>query len=204
MKKSKALAEAITYACVGNGASLTMDDLALLNREDVRVIVVNDVFQWAPWAYALYSADYRWWKARIDDVRKSAFRGRLLALDETAVADFKLEYVHCEDLQKPLGGIAPDRNSIRHGYSGGFQALHIARNCGATRVLLLGYDYGATGQGRAAPAAFGYSISDFATMTRAFDVAAPLYAAEGVDVVNCSRETALTCFRRAPIAEALA
>lgn len=190
------------YVCVGNGPSLDYNALQACNVPGVRVIAINDVFQWAPWAYALYGADYRWWRARHPDLVRSNFRGRKLSLDEAAVADFRLEFVSCEDLHKPMPGLAPlGSDAIRHGYSSGFQALQLARLWGAKRIALLGYDYGASGQGHAAVAAYAYANSDFPTMVTAFNNAAAQLSEEGIEVTNCTPTSALTCFPRGDIHE---
>lgn len=193
-----------TFAVVGNGASLTEADVKLLDRPDVAVIAVNDAWRWAPWAFAIYSADYRWWDAQISKIKDAAFAGRLFAIDEGACAKFDLEHVKCEDLQRPLSGLSPDKQVIRHGYSGGFQAMQIARGLGAERILLLGFDYGATGQEHAVPATFQGSWSDFQLMLTSFDKAAPQLKEEGTEVINCTRETNLTVFPRMTVKEALA
>lgn len=194
------------FICIGNGPSLTQEDVNFARKMQkegrAKIIVINDAFQWAPDAWAVYGADYRWWRARHPDLMR-VFPGRRFSLDESAVADFRAEYVHCEDIHKPLNGLAISRESIRHGYSSGFQAMHLARNLGAKLIVLLGYDYGATGNGHAAPAAYAHAAtSDFPLMLTAFNSAAASLHQEGVKVVNATRESAITCFPRATIEEA--
>ncbi len=202
----KVAAVSDVFICIGNGPSLTEEDLKFARKMQrdgrAKIIVINDAFQLVPDAWAVYGADYRWWRARHPDLMR-VFPGRRFSVDESAVADFKAEYVHCEDIHKPLNGLSPSRESVRHGYSSGFQAMHLARNLGAKLIVLLGYDYGATGNGHAAPAAYSHAAaSDFPIMVAAFNAAAPELHVEGVKVINATTESALTAFPRMTIKEA--
>lgn len=203
--KTKA-ADVPTFICVGNGGSLTMDDVVMAQAAQdagqAKIIVINDAFLWVPKAWALYGADYRWWRARAADVARS-FIPNKFTVDESAVAEFGLKFVNCEDIHKPVPGLSQSKDSVRHGYSSGFQAMHLARNLGAKKIILLGYDYGATGQSHAAPAAFAYATSDFNVMVQAFNLAAPALHNEGVYVVNATRESTLGCFDKKSLKEAL-
>ena len=207
MGKSRVqVAEVPTFICIGNGGSLNIEDVMLAQAAQdagkAKIIVINDAFLWVPKAWALYGADYRWWRARAADVSRSFIENKF-TVDESAVAEFHLKFVNCEDLHKPMPGLSQSMDSVRHGYSSGFQAMHLARNLGAKKIILLGYDYGATGQSHAAPAAFAYATSDFMTMVQAFNLVAPALHNEGVYVVNATRESALGCFDKKSLREAL-
>lgn len=195
-----------TFACVGNGGSLSKDDAALLDRDDVTVIAINDAYKFTPWAAYLYAADFRWWAANYDEVILSKFTGKLLTIDPSAAATFSgLKLLDCEDLHAPMKGISDNKQVLRHGYSGGFQALQLARMLGAKRVLLLGYDYGATGQSHGAPTKFADSWSDHALMREAFSLeVATKLKHEGMEIINCTRATAIGVFKHARLEEALA
>lgn len=98
---------------------------------------------------------------------------------------------------------------IGSGGNSGFQALNLAVQFGVTRILLVGFDMHAargihwyghnTGKDMRNPL-----DHNFVRWRGALDRVAPGLAARGVDVVNASPDSALTCFRRAGIAEALA
>src|SRR3954471_17375074 len=51
-----------TVLCVACGPSLTREDVEAC-RGRLPVLVVNDAYQLAPWADALYAADDHWWHA---------------------------------------------------------------------------------------------------------------------------------------------
>lgn len=204
-KKPEEAATLSTFVLLGNGGSLSIEDVAPLDRADVKVIAINDAWQFAPFAAMLYAADYRWWQANIDKVRASEFAGELATIDPSAAEEFGLRLFNCVDLHAPVAGINDNPERIHHGYSGGFQALQIARMMGAQQVILLGYDYGATGQSHGAPTQFTDSWSDHALMARSFSPGvAEKLANEGIEVINCTRATTIGVFRFARIDEVLA
>jgi hypothetical protein len=95
---------------------------------------------------------------------------------------------------------------IHSGGNSGFGAVGLCVQWGASRVVLLGYDMQRTGN-RAHwhgdhPGHLGQGNS-FAMWTRRFASAAPQLVDAGIEVVNASRATALTCFQRMGIQEAL-
>lgn len=106
----------------------------------------------------------------------------------------------------PHSGISTDPSLIHTGSNSGFQALNLAILAGASRVLLLGYDMQPTnGQSHwfgDHPGSLNRA-SPFAVFRKAFEDAADQIARLGVEVINCSRETSLTCFKRAALSEAL-
>lgn len=188
------------FACIGNGGSLTSEDVDALRSANC--IAINDAWKIVPHAVALYAADYSWWKANIAAVRES-FQGDLYTLDASAAEEFDLKLCACEDLDGSKPGLSPDKNVFRHGYSGGFQAMQLARMLGARKIILLGYDYGATGQDHAVPSTVP-NWSDYALMARSFS--SEVYdqlEAEGIDLLNVSRQTALVYIPRVSIEEAL-
>jgi hypothetical protein len=89
------------------------------------------------------------------------------------------------------------------------QALNLSWHRGARTVLLLGYDMQHTGGKAHCHADHPRPLGNFAPeMARLcatkFDAIASDLKNECVRVINCTRETALRCFERMPLAEALA
>ena len=106
----------------------------------------------------------------------------------------------------PHAGISVDRSLIHTGANSGFQALNLAILAGASRVFLLGYDMQETG-GKSHwfgdhPGSLKRT-SPYALFRKSFDDAADQIARLGVEVINCSSETSLTCFPRVGLLEAL-
>lgn len=179
-----------TIVCIGTGPSLTAEDVQLC-RTQAHAIAVNDAYTLAPWADVLYACDAKWWlwHKGVPD-----FVGLKYAL-QPAAAKFPGVQVLRNDGRE---GLSADPESLTTGYCSGYQAIGLAVHLGATRIVLLGYDMG---RDRKGPAHFFGAHRDkseppYKLCLKTFQtLVAPLQAA-GVDVVNCSRQTALTCFRR--------
>lgn len=187
-----------TVVCIASGPSLTREDVDYV-RGKARVIVVNTSYQLAPWADVLYACDAKWWRWH-----KGApdFAGQKYSLQKDArwhdPAIRVLENTGVEGLERTPTG-------LRNGRNGGYQAINLAVHFGASRILLLGYDMS---QGPHREEHWhgehpNRSRSPFDKFLRVFpSIVAPLQAV-GVEVINCSRRTALTCFPRLPIDVAL-
>lgn len=99
--------------------------------------------------------------------------------------------------------------TIGGGGNSGFQALNLAAQLGATRMVLVGFDMnsqsGVHWYGRNNwPMANNPDAPQMTRWARAFDAAAPILAARGVEVVNASPHSALTAFPKMSTEEALA
>lgn len=189
-------------ACViaASGPSLSSTDLDLVQASGLPLIVVNDAWQLAPWADALYACDAAWW--RHHERALAAFKGERWTQDEPASQDFRLHRVRGRD----GNGLCIEPGVIHFGRNGGFQALNLAWHFGARRIVLLGYDMQNTG-GRThffgehpmhlgRPNAFAGYIEHFERL------AADLHK-HGAEVINATRETALKCFPRMTLEQAL-
>lgn len=96
-------------------------------------------------------------------------------------------------------GLSGDPDRITYGSNSGYQAIHLAYNMGATTILLLGYDYGGNTHffgDHPQPLRAGH---DYKAWLSSLNVLAADLKREGVEVINCSRETAIKCFKRTNI-----
>ena len=101
-----------------------------------------------------------------------------------------------------------DPGLLHTGNNSGYQAIGLAVLLGAARILLLGYDMSRTGgkshhhgdhpSGLNNPT--GEQLQRYAA---AFETLPPDLDRLGIECINCSRETALTCFPRARIEDVL-
>jgi hypothetical protein len=101
-----------------------------------------------------------------------------------------------------------DPGVVGSGGNSGFQALNIAAQFGANRILLIGFDM------HAANGVHWYGANrwkdannpldhNYVRWRGALGKQARVLAAMGVDVVNASMDSALVCFRKCSIDEAL-
>lgn len=200
-----------TIVCLGGGPSLVPADVDAC-RGRAHVIAVNDAYRLAPWADVLYAADKKWWRAH---PKTAACQGLKYGLQSMRTrlpsGDWSsdrpdVELLRISDTRFGIDS-SPDGLCVGGGNSG-YQAVNLAVHLGASRILLLGYDLQLSSRGKAHW--FGSHVGmNNPTEGRLIQwrhyfasLVAPL-AARGIHVINCSRETALTCFPRQALSEAL-
>ena len=196
-----------TAVCLASGPSLCAEDVEFV-RGKAKVIAINASYAMAPWADVLYCADvnpFKWYWDKgpkgYERLPMREFQGRKYSLTKSAA-----KYQGVSVLQQwREEGLSLDPRRLCLGKNSGYQAINLAVLLGATRIVLLGYDMqpGPTGEYffGAHPdkkrSAYKVFREKFATLVQ------PLKAA-GVEVINSSRETALTMFPRRPLAEVFA
>lgn len=184
-----------TVVCLGTGPSLTQEDVDRV-RGKATAIAINDAFRLAPWAEVLYACDSKWWYWHwLKGARE--FAGLKFALDPPAK-----QYAGVQVLRNTgEGGLELDPTALRNGRNSGYQAINLAVHLGAARIVLLGYDMrGDHFFGRHPDASrppFNVCLKHYASLVD------PLKRL-GVEIVNCTRKTALECFPRRPLEEVLA
>lgn len=199
-----------TVVCIASGPSLTEDDCGLVARwreaapHSRRVIVVNSSYRLAPFADVLYGCDTQWWTHTLAAVRSSGFGGELWTQSEESARDWGL---HRVPLEKNTTGLCLKPGCITGGSNSGYQAINLAVQFGAARIVLLGYDFQRT-RGLAHwhgdhPRPMG-NLGNLVKWREHMAVLARDLEVAQIPVVNATRETALTCFARQPLAEALA
>jgi len=187
-----------TVVCIATGPSLTQADVDYC-RGKAPVIVVNDAHRLAQWADVLYACDAKWWR-HYEGVK--SFTGLRFSIDPRAKpwGVQVLQNTGREGLELQPTGLKTGKNS-------GAQALNLAVHFGAKRVVLLGYDMSQPPKGPSH--CFGEhpkqvdSRRPYGDFIAGFQSMAPALRAVGVEVVNCSRVTALTCFPRQDLTQAL-
>lgn len=104
-------------------------------------------------------------------------------------------------------GLSFDPEYIHTGGNSAYQAVNVAVLLGVARVILLGLDlkYGAGGKKHwhEDHPDRNPSESQFKMWIENFRGTLPDLARAGVDVVNCSRDTALDCFSMAALEDVL-
>jgi len=155
----------------------------------------------APWAEVLYGCDRKWWVAHPET---AAFPGLKYSLE---AVDGRPDVVPLANTGHQ--GLEREPTGLRTGKNSGYQAINLAVHLGAARILLLGFDMQADGDrtrwfGRHPYERARGPLPPFAAFLPHFQtLVAPLQAA-GVEVVNCSRRTALTAFPCVALEDALA
>lgn len=176
-----------TIAVCASGPSLTREDCEAVIRAGIPVIAVNASWQRVPECTWVYAADYRWWRKNVDLLPAGPQRW---TCSKPASAEFNLNYFE------------PD---YRGSFNSGLRATLFARQCGARTIILLGFDCSiASGShwhgdhidlGNPNQDAVKIWQKDFTYLAG--------FLKNSVTVINCSRESALTCFTRASLSKTL-
>jgi hypothetical protein len=171
-----------TVACIASGPSLHPVDCELIRLSGMPTIAVNNSWQMARFASVIYAGDPGWWDAYGAEI------------------DIDAERWCCMENVAKARGLNWLKSSGAH--NSGMRAIELAIEFGAARVVLLGYDcsvehgqhwhgeHAATKNPDASRCAMW--LTQFAMVDR-----------KGADIVNCSRDTALKCFRRERLGDLL-
>jgi hypothetical protein len=188
-------------AVLASGPSMSQQ-VADLVRDRCRVIAINTTYQLAPWADILYAADREWWAAYPD---AKSFAGRKVSIlpNTGSLLEFdELDYVESGG----DGLLDPRPTHVRTGKNSAYQAMHIAMHLGVHTILMCGLDlrvvdgmehwHGDHPKGARKTMPFSSWIS-------LFNQAAPFIQAKGVRVINCTPHSALHCFKKQQLEDAL-
>lgn len=185
-----------TVVCLATGPSLCAEDIAACRGRAV-LLAVKDAIRLAPDADVLYCADAKWFNCHANTLPASSLRYSL-----------ERESRKWATVLKNTGelGLETDPTGLRTGRNSGFQAINLAVHLGARRIVLLGYDM-KVGPRKEAHF-FGShpyaSTPIYAAFVPLFhSLVAPLRSL-GIAILNASRVSALTCFPKVSLAEALA
>ena len=185
-----------TIAILAGGPSLSQQQADQVKH--LVTIAINDSYQLAPWADYHYFCDKKWWEWHKDRADYKIFQGVRITqdvIDEPGV-------IRVAGAHKP--GVSESPEVIHYGSNSGFQALNLAYLMGAAKIILLGYDMKIAKSGKAHW--FGDHPdkvrSNYAGWWSNFSIAADQLKGK-VEVINCSPDTALTCFPKVSLDEVL-
>lgn len=158
---------------------------------------MNNSHRLAPFADVIFAMDRGWWNEYGLEIKSPA---ELWTTNREAARVYNLNHINGE----PGGGISRRPNCIKLGGNSGFQALGLALHFGAAKVVLLGYDlqltHGRTHWhgdhlrlGNPLPIRMREWLLRFGELARE----------TRVPIINASRASALACFPRTWLADAL-
>jgi hypothetical protein len=193
-----------TVVILASGESLTEGQCELVRQwrawsigGDRRVIAINTTFRRAPWCDVIYACDEHWWDLYHAETRQ--IPAERWTQNPPAATRYGITLITS---RKGLG-LCREPGAINQGKNGGYQAIGLAYHFAVARVVLLGYDmHGGHWHGEH-PDPLDKRMN-FGQWLPLFDRLAADLQREGVDVVNCTPGTALTCFRQAGLEEVLA
>ncbi len=169
-------------------------------QDGFKIIAVSDAYRLLPFADILYAADIAWWEVHRGCPEFAGEKWTSYQLDQKKDDRFNLNHV--------LVRMFPDFSTIPHelhGFSSGFQALNMALLMKAKPIVLVGFNMKIVNGKRHF---FGDhpkpldNSSNLEAWVPGFEAAAHKLP-ERVSVINATSDSALNCFRKMPLAEAL-
>lgn len=151
----------------------------------------------------LYACDGEWWEIYHQQVCEN-FPGEKWTNNQGTAAKLVSKYgINCieAEFEPGLG-----KQKLHLGGNSGYQAVNLAYLMGAEKIILLGFDMQRTdgkehwhgrhvnGLNRCSP---------YKTFVKNFDALAADLKQEGIPVLNATRQTALNCFNKVTLEEAL-
>lgn len=164
-------------------------------------MAVNSTWVLAPWADVLYGCDRVWWECALPGYGVEA-REKFAGLK---VAGTYVEGCHKIGV-RVVSSMIWTGVEIGGGGNSAFQSINLAVLWGADRVILTGVDCKNRGQhwhGKHPSPMTTPEERAVAQWIKCFNQVAPALKKGGVEVINASRDTALECFPRMTIEEAL-
>lgn len=187
--------EGETVAILASGPSMSQEIADGVARRALRTIAINTTFQLAPWADILYAADGQWWdrhwkhakgfKGLKVTIEPNALRPELLTLKNNMVGGFT--------------GFDPDPGTVKSGQNSGYQAICIAVHAGAKCIELYGFDMRSIENkhhwhgGHPSPLR-NHGESMYGRWLKNFETLVPEINKRGIEVINCTPNSALKCF----------
>ena len=163
--------------------------------------MVNTSFRAAPWADVLYACDASWWIQYFREVA-TQFPGEKWTTSAQARQRFDLRWIY--SLDRP--GLSRDPTFIHEGGNSGHQAIGLAALFGARRIVLLGFDFQRTNGKVHWHGDHPRGLGNGGTFSKWIAAMTPLardLARANIEVINCTRKTALKCFPQKPIENVL-
>lgn len=187
-----------TVAILASGPSMSAEVAQQVRDSSAFAIAINTTYKLAPWADMLYAADVDWWKEHGKAPKLAEFSGLKVSCQSVTPGVLVLR-------NTGITGFDDDPGAVRTGSNSAYQALHIAAQAGASKVILCGCDmHGGHWHGPHPEPLKNTSAETYAKFLRRFATIAEPLKKRGVDVVNCTPGSALECFRFGDLAQELA
>ncbi|MBS0330767.1 MAG: DUF115 domain-containing protein [Proteobacteria bacterium] len=181
-----------TAVVVASGPSLTDEQITLIEHSVVFTIAVNNSYAKLQHPDVVYACDYLWWKLNHMKAKQNIPRRQLWTQDRAAAEQFQLSHIQWEG-KDGLG-----KRGLRVNGNSGAGAINLAYHFGARRILLVGMDMkpGPNGEkhwhpDHPKPLVQGQQFEEW---RKKMGVLAADLKTEGVEVINCTPGSALTCF----------
>jgi hypothetical protein len=195
-------------AIIGGGASVKREEVETLKGR-IKTVVINESYQLASWADALYSCDHLWWEMRHHAVKN--FNGLKVTQDPRAAMQFPdLKKIKLRDVRgQPIKYFLMDEwGEVGSGQGSGFQVVNWMAQLSVKGMALLGFDGCLIDNkihwhGRHEGRLNNPNQSTFLGWKQWMENAAPKLRELNIDMVNCSMVSTIGCFPRHSVEDML-
>lgn len=209
---SKYIVKDSTIVCIASGPSLTQEQIDIIGEakqtnDKLLVVAVNDNWQWKYQnefiSDHLYAADTEWWLKYINEINSSGFPGiKWVPIRGEFAKKHGLVKVNC----KPDKGLGIKQLHCHH--NSGAQAIGMAFFLGAKKIILIGYDMKSASNGKNHwfgnhPKGLRNTPQKYQHWIGAHKILNHDLAEHGVEVVNCTLDTAIPHYRCGDLAKEL-
>lgn len=175
-------------------------DMGVVKKSGYSVMVVNNSWQLAPWADVLYAGDLEWWQRYGKDAR--SFQGEKWTRCHIAARRYNINHIH-----RLRGfGLCRIPGHVNSGGNSGYQAVNLCYHLGAKKIILLGFDMHRQNGGHWHGEHEGMLSAPnkhIIKWRQNFEALAADLKSQGCNVINATPGTALTCFPRMTLEDAL-
>lgn len=176
----------MVWVCIASGPSLTAEDIETVRLSGLPTIAVNSTWEKVRFCNVIYAGDVSWWRANAEKI------------------DIPAERWSCSAGARKYG---VNHHRMGGPYNSGLRAIQWASGR-AERIILLGYDckLGPNGEKHHHPdhPDRNPSESNCRVWLGQYRGWARLSAKKGVQIWNCTRDTAIDCWPRMTLEDALA
>lgn len=186
--------EGQTVAILASGYSMSCAVADEVHAAGIPAIVINNTYLLAPWAYMLYAADEAWWRKNPEALE---FQGL-----KVSVGEFR-GVLRLNNTGKQ--GFDADPRNVRTGSNSGYQAVHIAAQAGAARILLCGFNMGGAHWHPDHISPLRETPKEiYPRWISYLEELAEILKARGIEVLNCTPDSAIKEIPMADLSDALA
>lgn len=195
-------------AIVGSGPSTASAGVEKLRHMPTLAIMNN--IDLCPWAEVVYGCDAAWWNIRLGLPKYQGLRIAWKGDRDHAPPGFPETHIRRIDIDQKSDRLAMrEAGTVGSGGNSGFQALNLALQFGARRILLVGIDCQGGGRTHWFGRHNGVGLrnpneTSFRRWAAAFDASVNDLKVWGAEVLNASPISAIKGFRKVTVDEALA
>lgn len=191
-----------TVLMVGAGPSAAETDLTIA-RGRARVVTVNNSHRLCPWAHMAYGCDARWWRKHGG---LPGFTGLKVSQDFALADDRRLGVRLVRAIRGRDELLMTTPGVIGWFGNGGTQAINLAAQTGAARIVLIGcemsYEWGEHWH-EPHPWELPAKAANVERHRRVTDAIVPALRAHGIEPINATPRSALEAWPRMTLAEAV-